>query len=176
MNLQAIGRFKFRRTLRLGPINRASGALASVSDGPVLCYAVPREIPSFRIFEISVVLFNPSLAAAPLRPPTTQLVSRRVAMICALSESASVPAAVSGNFLVVSSATGACSSIPLVRTTDRSMKFWSSLMLPGQHNFQLRSSRHRECVRLTYPGAQRMSERSELQTMGCLLRVRVAAG
>ena len=56
-------------------------------------------------------------------------------MICALSASASVRAPVSGNFWVVSSATGACSSIPLVRTTERSMKFWSSLMLPGQSIF-----------------------------------------
>src|SRR6267378_3239068 len=37
--------------------------------------ACAREIPSFCILEISVVRCNPSRAAAPFGPPTTQLVS-----------------------------------------------------------------------------------------------------
>ena len=42
----------------------------------------------FCILAIGVVLFNPSLAAAPLSPPTTALASRSVATMCALSASA----------------------------------------------------------------------------------------
>jgi len=97
--------------------------LASVSDRPVLCSAVSRKIPSFRILAMSVVLFRPSLAAAPFRPPTTQLVSRRVAMICALSASASVWVLVSGSFWLVSSATGARSSVPSSGQRSAQMKF-----------------------------------------------------
>src|SRR5207244_216714 len=39
---------------------------------------VSREMRSLRIFEIKVVRFNPSLAAAPLWPPTTHFVCRSV--------------------------------------------------------------------------------------------------
>src|SRR4029079_11345208 len=52
--------------------------------------AVSREIPSFFILAINVVLSTPSRAAAPARPPTVQLVSRRTEMMCALLASASV--------------------------------------------------------------------------------------
>jgi hypothetical protein len=44
-----------------------------------------REIPSLRIFEINVVRFNPSLAAAPWWPPTTHFVSRSTDAMCARS-------------------------------------------------------------------------------------------
>lgn len=39
-----------------------------------------REILNFCILAMSVVLGKPSLAAVPFRPPTTQFVSRSVAM------------------------------------------------------------------------------------------------
>src|SRR5690348_6305755 len=95
--------------------------------------AVSREILNFRILLIRVVLFSPSLAAAPFRPPTTQFVSRRVDMMWALSASASVHAPGIGIPLFVSSATGARSSTPpFVRMTDLCMKFCSSRILPGQ--------------------------------------------
>ncbi len=41
----------------------------------VIFQASAREMPSLCILEISVVRCNPSLAAAPLGPPMTQLVS-----------------------------------------------------------------------------------------------------
>jgi len=101
-------------------------------DGPVPGLGVSREIPSFRILAMSVVLFKPSFAAAPFRPPTTQLVWRRVAMMCARSASASVRKTQFGVSWLVSSAIGARNSAPLVRITERSIKFWSSRILPGQ--------------------------------------------
>jgi len=67
-------------------------------------------IPSFRILEISVILNTPSLAAAPSRPPTTQLVSRSVEMMCARSALASVLPPGIDDRLSTSSATGAPSS------------------------------------------------------------------
>ena len=84
-------------------------------DGSAVC----REILNFRILLIRVDLFSPSLAAAPLRPPTTQLVSRRVDIMWALSASASVHAQGIGILFFVSSATGIRSSTPpFVRMTD----------------------------------------------------------
>jgi hypothetical protein len=95
--------------------------------------AASREILNFRILLIRVVLFSPSLAAAPFRPPTTQFASRRVDVMCALSASASVHPPGIGIPLFVSSATGARSSTPpFVRMTDLCMKFCSSRILPGQ--------------------------------------------
>jgi hypothetical protein len=95
--------------------------------------AVSRKILNFRILLIRVVLFKPSLAAAPFLPPTTQLVSRRVDMMWALSASASVHERGIGLPLFVSSATGASSSSPpFVKMTDLCMKFCSSRILPGQ--------------------------------------------
>jgi hypothetical protein len=47
----------------------------------VVGLAASFEIPSFCIFLMRVVLLSLSLAAPPFGPPTTQLVSRRVAMI-----------------------------------------------------------------------------------------------
>jgi hypothetical protein len=94
--------------------------LASDSRPSVDGSDVSREIPNFRILLIRVVLFSPSLAAAPFRPPTTQLVSRRVAMMWALSASASVHAPGIDIPLFVSCATGARSSTPpLVRMIER---------------------------------------------------------
>jgi len=107
---------------------------ASVCQGdcPARCSGVSLKIPSFRILCIRVVLFSPSLAAAPFGPPTTQLVSPRVAIMCALSTSASLRRLAAGISCLLSSATGARSSVPLVMTTERSTKFCSSLILPGQ--------------------------------------------
>src|ERR1039457_6018461 len=54
------------------------------------CMAGYLERPSLCILAIRVVRGNPSLAAAPPLPPTTQLVSRSVAMMWARSASARV--------------------------------------------------------------------------------------
>ena len=109
------------------------GVLADDSRRSVDGSAVSREILNFRILLIRVVLFSPSLAAAPFRPPTTQLVSRRVDMMWALSASASVHLPGIGIQLFLSSPTGARSSTPpFVRMTDLCMKFSSSRILPGQ--------------------------------------------
>ena len=67
-----------------------SGALAYEFDRRARCSTVSREIPSFCILAMRVVRFRPSLEAAPLFPPTTQFVSRRVEMMWTLSASARV--------------------------------------------------------------------------------------
>src|SRR4051812_22693450 len=72
-------------------------ALPDESNRSLFCLAASREILSFRILAIRVVLFTPSLAAAPFLPPTTQLVLCRVARMCALSASASVRTLPSGS-------------------------------------------------------------------------------
>src|SRR3954452_16236134 len=77
-------------------IEKLCWALPNEHNGSLFCLAVSREILSFRIFAIRVVLFSPSLAAAPCLPPTIQLVLQRVARMCALSASASVRTLPSG--------------------------------------------------------------------------------
>src|SRR5580692_3829012 len=67
-----------------------SGELAYEFDRRARCSAVSREIPSFCILAMRVVRFRPSLEAAPLFPPITQFVSRRVPMMWSLSASARV--------------------------------------------------------------------------------------
>ena len=125
-------------TLGAGTDRPLSGALAYEFDSRARCSTVSREIPSLRILAMSVVLFSPSLEAAPLFPPTTQFVSWRVAMMCARSASASVRKTQFGTFWLVSSAIGARNSAPLVRITDRSIKFCSSRILPG-HSYLTRA-------------------------------------
>ena len=73
-----------------GTANLSSDPSSSHSDAPVTALAGRVEIPSFRIFVMRVVLARPSLAAAPFRPPTTPLVSRRVLMMTARCASFSV--------------------------------------------------------------------------------------
>jgi hypothetical protein len=104
----------------------------SHSDAPLTALAGPLEIPSLRIFEMRVVRLTPSLPAAPFGPPTTQLVSRRVLMMTARCASFSVLTTPSCVSWVVSSAIGARSSLPFVKITDRSIKFCSSRIFPGQ--------------------------------------------
>jgi len=113
--------------------NLSDAVLAYNSRRSVDGSSVTREILNFRILLRRVVLFSPSLAAAPFRPPTTQLVSRRVDMMWALVESASVHAPGIGIPFFMSSAIGARSfTPPFVRMTDLCIKFCSSRILPGQ--------------------------------------------
>ena len=65
-------------------------ALATADNGRCDCPDVLLEISSRCILAKKLVLGNPSCAAAPHRPPTTHVVSRSVAAVCASSASASV--------------------------------------------------------------------------------------
>ena len=114
------------------PHRLCGGASTYESDCGERLSNVSIERPSLFIFAMRVVLFRPSRAAAPFRPPTTQLVCRSVAMMCALSASASVRPMPSGSGQFVRSVTGDRSSGPVVRRTERSIKFCNSRMLPGQ--------------------------------------------
>src|SRR6266851_7974786 len=104
----------------------------SHSDARLTGLAGPVQIPSLRIFVMRVVRLSPSFAAAPYGPPTTQLVSRRVLMMSARCASFRVRTTPSRVSWLVSSAIGARSSLPFVRITDRSIKFCSSRIFPGQ--------------------------------------------
>ena len=65
-------------------------ALATADNGRCDCPDVLLEISSRCILAKKLVLGNPSCAAAPRRPPTSHLVSRSVAAMCASSAPASV--------------------------------------------------------------------------------------
>src|SRR5262245_20231848 len=80
----------------LGPLGNDVGAETCGRDQRVVHQSdwsarkCPGDTPSFLIRAISVVLFKPSFAAAPFRPPTTPLVRRSVAVMWARSASARV--------------------------------------------------------------------------------------
>ena len=56
----------------VGPCSRLSRTFRHIANRD---WAIPRERPRLRILSISVVRFTPRRAAAPDRPPTTQLLS-----------------------------------------------------------------------------------------------------
>src|SRR5262249_23163565 len=92
-------------------------------------------MPSLIIRDCRVVRLMPSLAAAPVGPPMTQLVSLRTRTICSLSAFARVAKPSKGAsgatfVLCFNSASEICSSPPRERITPRSMKFSSSRTLP----------------------------------------------
>ena len=92
-----------------------------------------REIPSFFILAISVVLFSPSRAAAPPDPPITQPVSCNARRIKARWESPNVLGGGTGAFESFSDTANGFASTPLSeRITARSTRFWSSRTFPGQ--------------------------------------------
>src|SRR5262250_3375996 len=99
-----------------------------------------REIPSFFILEMRLVLGNPSLAAAPSGPPIIQPVSSNVRKISDRVESLNVHTVGLGGIgfkgeLGVRANTGGIglgSTPSFDRMTARSIRFWSSRTFPGQ--------------------------------------------
>ena len=99
-----------------------------------------RSIPSFCIFQMSVVRLRPNRAAAPFGPPTTQRVFPSVSMMCSRSHSSSVAAfAVAARAPLTvwplddwSSSRGGLRTVVRDRMTARSTKFSNSRTLPGQ--------------------------------------------
>src|SRR6266404_5476130 len=89
-------------------------------------------IPSFFMREIRVVRLIPMRAAAPSGPATRPFVIFRTRMASSRSFASRVPATGVVLPLLLSSPIGACNALPWVRITERSMKFSSSRMFPGQ--------------------------------------------
>src|SRR2546426_4589366 len=96
-----------------------------------------RLIPSFLIFDSSVCLGMPSLAAAPVGPPITPLASRSA--VSSISLSRSTRLATSGTDVAedlgatrVSQVSSTEKISPSHRITARSITFCNSRMLPGQ--------------------------------------------
>ena len=87
-------------------------------------------MPNFFMREMSVVRLIPMRAAAPPGPPTRPLVTFRMRTISSRSLASRVPATGAFLPLLPSSAIGACSAVPRVRITERSMKFSSSRIFP----------------------------------------------
>ena len=101
---------------------RDSDPLNSASNAYMVCCCVGREIPSFFILAINVVRFTPSLAAAPVAPPTTHPTASRVCKIRARSESFNVLAKpVTASAPAGGSGFGSTPSFD--RITARSMRF-----------------------------------------------------
>lgn len=103
-----------------------------------------REMPSFCIFESKVVRLSPSREAAPLFPPTIQLVSASAWRMCSrsasLSETAGDTAPLTGQsseseLAALNSDNGSRNIFPGERMTARSMKFCNSRILPGHWFF-----------------------------------------
>ncbi len=121
------------------PRNNSAGKISLAAS----CFAA-RVIPSLCIRPMSVVLGRPSRAAAPSRPLTIQFVCVRTRSICAFSASASViggPHRCSETSERSSFARGV-RVLPAEVMNARSIKFCSSLILPGQecrHNLSKRS-------------------------------------
>ena len=92
-----------------------------------------RMMPSFCIRDWSVLRFIPSMAAAPLGPPTTQLEASSASMMWRLSASSIVRTATEAGFRdSCRSSLGMVRRLPEVRMTERSTIFRSSRILPGQ--------------------------------------------
>src|SRR5499425_3686357 len=98
-----------------------------------------REIPSFFILEMRLVLGNPSRAAAPSGPPIIQSVSSNVCKIKDRVQSLNVPRLESqvlsfwfdsGDWSISGSGLGSTPSLD--RMTARSIRFCNSRTFPGQ--------------------------------------------
>jgi hypothetical protein len=89
-------------------------------------------IPSLFKRDCNVVRLIPRRAAAPFGPARRPLVSFKIRKIWSRSLAATVRDRGIAEPLLFSSPTGTCSTGPWVRITERSMKFSSSRMLPGQ--------------------------------------------
>src|SRR5258708_7682537 len=89
-------------------------------------------IPSFFMREIRVVRLISIRAAAPSVPATRPSVIFSTRTISSRSFASRVPATGVVLPLLLSSPIGACSDVPWVRITERSMKFSSSRIFPGQ--------------------------------------------
>jgi len=117
------------------------GEAGTRGAGPIWRLWVPgRKIPSFCILWISVVRFNPSLAAAPFGPPITQPTASSVCRIRARSESRSVvaPGDLAARCSVSAMGRGFGSTPSLERITARSIRFCSSRICTQRDRVLLR--------------------------------------
>src|SRR5438445_9998008 len=123
-------------------LSRRQCQLAERTDQDVL--KLCRLIPSFLIFDSSVCLGMPSLAAAPVGPPTTPSASRSA--VSTISFSRSTRLATSGTDVTADLGATGVSQVsstekvsPSHRIIARSITFCSSRILPVQSYFWYRS-------------------------------------
>src|ERR1700676_1874046 len=97
-------------------------------------------IPKCFSFDCSVVRFNPNRIAAPFGPPICPWLSRKARRMCSRSAASRLSSTLfSSVTLGSSSLSGATSTEPCVRITDRSIKFSNSRTFPG-HSHSISAS------------------------------------
>ena len=121
-----------KQRLEAAPRLRSRGSYC-LTSGLVKRYDTRRgSTPNFFMRAIKVVRLSPMRAAAPSGPATRPLVVFKTRTISSRSFDSRVPAIGVVFPLLVRPEIGTCSSVPWVRITERSMKFSSSRMFPGQ--------------------------------------------